>query len=896
MTNRAITYVPKGVLRRKFAVPALPVSYVREERMTGRVLDVGSWRVCLVPCAPGCGKTSLLAQWHGDFAARGDCVALWMSLDAQDRDGLRFMRALCALLQQVDDSFVQITGQFDQRDDLEAMRVDLANLVDETCDPNLTYIVFMDDYEEAASDELDEAILFMNRFAPENFRFVLAGVSFSPAIDDIVLQSPVIECTWRELITDEERMRAFAFSVIEGLTEDQYGRYRAMFGRWPMAFVFIGLARRRATSEGAVLKMVKGYCQRYFDKEVISCVTPVEHTFMIETSLLDELRPEACDFVTQRECSREMLESLCARNCFVSYDVASDTFSYGPAFRLYLRDKLLALHKSQVSALAARANEWFDARDMTCEKAKYLVVASDPFFIEETIYHSNGLRRPESRESFTAYALECPASWYEKDPLLMWASIWGFISAGMVRDARRVVECAANSDVDRDGYAFDYASAICCALEGDSETSLRTIRSIISQLGSDIPRVFQCLLIHMEGENCERLGHLQESRDLFLRALSLAERVDGAFFKLFDLYLLSRHFWYLGDFEKAVEMATRGLASCGDSSELFGGFQATLACVHIERNELEEACHCLARAEKHLTPNSNIDMYVDFQIARARYEAARDNSIEAYEILAEVVRIMGERAVPRNVGFEAKALFVSLAARLGEVSSMRRFEDPICAFGSDQDVFRAVICLFAKARTQWAEGDRSGCLSTVRAARARIEASDLPSNYLLAEAYVMESSVYAQSGDKTRAMVSLSKAIELSMRGGFLNVFREGEDPLRDLLVELVTSRKTSFAIRDYAKKVLSAFGDLATTKDDIAFRQGDVQGYYALTSREREILHLLNQGMSRQELAHSLGISQNTAKSHLKNIYAKLGVHTRAEAYRASCEGASSMSAPVPE
>ena len=52
---------------------------------------------------------------------------------------------------------------------------------------------------------------------------------------------------------------------------------------------------------------------------------------------------------------------------------------------------------------------------------------------------------------------------------------------------------------------------------------------------------------------------------------------------------------------------------------------------------------------------------------------------------------------------------------------------------------------------------------------------------------------------------------------------------------------------------------------------------------------------MSRKEISDLLSVSQNTVKSHLKNIYSKLGVHSRAEAYRATPdqaqeEGASSI------
>jgi DNA-binding NarL/FixJ family response regulator len=51
------------------------------------------------------------------------------------------------------------------------------------------------------------------------------------------------------------------------------------------------------------------------------------------------------------------------------------------------------------------------------------------------------------------------------------------------------------------------------------------------------------------------------------------------------------------------------------------------------------------------------------------------------------------------------------------------------------------------------------------------------------------------------------------------------------------------------------------------------------LTSREREVLELLADGMSPAQIADSLGISPKTVGTHVEHIYAKLGVHTRAQA-----------------
>ncbi|MDT3697740.1 MAG: response regulator transcription factor [Ignavibacterium sp.] len=70
------------------------------------------------------------------------------------------------------------------------------------------------------------------------------------------------------------------------------------------------------------------------------------------------------------------------------------------------------------------------------------------------------------------------------------------------------------------------------------------------------------------------------------------------------------------------------------------------------------------------------------------------------------------------------------------------------------------------------------------------------------------------------------------------------------------------------AKKVLNMFRDHNIKSDG-----------YGLSEREKEILSLLVEGLSKKLIADKIFLSHHTVDSHIRNIYAKLEVHSRSSA-----------------
>jgi len=97
------------------------------------------------------------------------------------------------------------------------------------------------------------------------------------------------------------------------------------------------------------------------------------------------------------------------------------------------------------------------------------------------------------------------------------------------------------------------------------------------------------------------------------------------------------------------------------------------------------------------------------------------------------------------------------------------------------------------------------------------------------------------------------------------------EGPSIAILLEKLLNDKAGVS-RAYVNKLLSAFqvDKLIQTQDGLVEQ---------LSDRELEVLRLIAAGLSNKKITEELFISLSTVKTHLRNIYGKLNVHSRTEA-----------------
>jgi DNA-binding NarL/FixJ family response regulator len=78
----------------------------------------------------------------------------------------------------------------------------------------------------------------------------------------------------------------------------------------------------------------------------------------------------------------------------------------------------------------------------------------------------------------------------------------------------------------------------------------------------------------------------------------------------------------------------------------------------------------------------------------------------------------------------------------------------------------------------------------------------------------------------------------------------------------------------------VAATGHVVISAQDLAqLLPGRSEGSYALTKREREVLHLVSEGLTNQAIAAELVLSVHTVRTHMQTILTKLGAHSKLEA-----------------
>jgi LuxR family maltose regulon positive regulatory protein len=178
----------------------------------------------------------------------------------------------------------------------------------------------------------------------------------------------------------------------------------------------------------------------------------------------------------------------------------------------------------------------------------------------------------------------------------------------------------------------------------------------------------------------------------------------------------------------------------------------------------------------------------------------------------------------------------------------------------------------SRARILLAQGDTSAALAVLEPLRQQMEAKGWVDELL--KVMVLQAVALHAHGEEDQAVQLLGDVLALAEPDGFIRTFVDEGLPMAQLLSE-AASRGVN---QNYIGKLLAAFE--SETKDKGRTAEPSLSSLVEpLSQRELEVLRLIAEGFSNQEICERLFLALDTVKGHNRRIFNKLQVQRRTEA-----------------
>jgi LuxR family maltose regulon positive regulatory protein len=345
-----------------------------------------------------------------------------------------------------------------------------------------------------------------------------------------------------------------------------------------------------------------------------------------------------------------------------------------------------------------------------------------------------------------------------------------------------------------------------------------------------------------------------------------------------------------GDLSGALEAAHQCLrtAESRRRAEAISYARYDLGVAHYLRYEWAAAERVLCALFEDRAVSAPV--YVTFgAFALALIYQAQGRSQEAQRVIDLVSAYLLESEHDAHVMAQAitQAFRVELALRQGKLAQARQLSQ-----GVQFHIYTPRWCFYMPQLTQCKLLLAEGSTASLAAARASLVELDgaldrLQRNHVRIDALALLALAHDALGQQAAALDSLGAALRLAETGGFVHSFVDLGPPMAGLLAKLRSRPEVgrSAGLLVYLDQILAAFAAPALAA---AAPSGIPSGgslVERLTERETEILQLLAAGLSPKEMAGQLVVSLTTVRTHIRNIYAKLGVHSRLEAVQRAGE-----------
>jgi LuxR family maltose regulon positive regulatory protein len=866
--------VPVPILATKLYPPASRRRIVLRPRLVERLnegLAAGN-KLTLVSAPAGSGKTTLVGEWVDGC---GRAVA-WLSLDEADSDPSRFLAYLIAALRTVEPGIGEGVLALLQTPQPPPPEVALTALLNDlTAIPNSVVLV-LDDYHVLDARAVDEALAFLVEHLPPQLHLVVATRE-DPALPLARLRArgQLTELRGADLRFTPDEAAEFLTEVMHlDLSTNDVAALDARTEGWIAGLQLAAISLQGCSDTARFIESFAGsnrFVLDYLLQEVLSRQSPAFTRFLLATSILDRLSGPLCDAVTldSKTPGQQTIEQLERANLFVvPLDDDRHWYRYHHLFRDLLAQRLAqAESQEEVDARHVRASQWYEDNGFDLEAFRHAAAGHDLERAERLIMgHGPSLQISDTFVSARAWVSSLPVETLDARPSLRIVYAQVLLARGRSAGFEETLAAAeATLDMrDDDEPTRDLLGqiaalrAILAFLQNRTDDFIVESKRAQELLRSDdLTRAFAAWA---SGYAHEVFGERAEAREAYSGALSMSRATGYRFGEMNASVGIARMQELDNELRLAAETYEDTIRRAADLPwSWISDAHLGLGRILYEWNDLDAAWELGSRSLELARHLQNTDRPIACQVLLARVKLAKGDLKEAGHILADA-----ERAV-RDGGFDREAPNVA-GARVRFLLQRGELEE---AAG----VATGVNVPLALAHVRLAKADAEGTLAVLGPFRRHAEERGWADDRL--RSLVVESLAHHAQGDTTRALALLEEALAMAEPEGFVRIFIDEGVPMARLLYEAQTN-----GIRPtYVRHLLAAFPATVPETRIAAVQGKDSRLAEPLSPRELEVLCLLADGLTNQEIAARLFLSLHTVKAHARTIYAKLGAGSRTQA-----------------
>ncbi|MCB0214922.1 MAG: hypothetical protein KDJ52_36620, partial [Anaerolineae bacterium] len=164
--------MPDTLLKTKLYIPPARPQLVPRPRLTRRLNQGLHRKLTLVAAPPGFGKTTLMSEWQASLSADSRSM-VWVSLDEQDNDPVRFWSYVVAALDtpttELNETILPMLHT-PQAPDIETILITLINSLT-TIDSKI--ILVLDDYHVITAEPVHQALIFLLENLPPQLHLAI---------------------------------------------------------------------------------------------------------------------------------------------------------------------------------------------------------------------------------------------------------------------------------------------------------------------------------------------------------------------------------------------------------------------------------------------------------------------------------------------------------------------------------------------------------------------------------------------------------------------------------------------------------------------------------------------------------------------------------------------------